>query len=87
MQPLVNQILSYPLSRYTGQIQTRDWSKTPKIGGGDQGDTEVTWVKPDTFFDQLPALLDNLKPLPGDEALYAEIRSVLDAAARDATLN
>jgi hypothetical protein len=86
MQPLINQIMSYPLSRYTGQAQTRDWSKTPKLGGGDSGDEEVKWVKPDTFFDELPALLDNLSALPGEEALYAQMRSVLDAAAHDPKL-
>src|SRR5262249_38944287 len=86
VQPLINQIMSYPLIRYTGQMQTRDWSKTPKVGGGDGGDAEVAWVKPDTFFDHLPAILDNLPPLPGEEALYGQIRSVLAAAADDPKL-
>src|SRR5215472_4644148 len=83
IQPLINQIMSYPLSRYTGQMQTKDWSAVPKVGGGDSGAEEVKWVKPETFFEQLPALLDNMPPLPGEEALYAHIRSVLDAAAHD----
>src|SRR5215471_15382852 len=86
VQPLVNQIISYPLSRYTGQMQTKDWSAVPKVGGGDSGAEEVKWVKPETFFEQLPALLDNLSPLPGEEALYAQVRSVLDAAAHDPKL-
>jgi len=86
IQPLINQIVSYPLSRYTGQTQTTDWSKMPNLGGGDTGDAEVKWVKPETFFDQLPALLDNLKPIPGEEALYGQIKSVLDAAANDPKL-
>src|SRR5215510_4387635 len=58
IQPLINQIMSYPLSRYTGQMQTTDWSKIPKLGGGDTGAAEVKWVKAETFFDQLPGLLD-----------------------------
>src|SRR5262249_43641298 len=86
VQPLINQIMSYPLSRYTGQMQTRDWSKVPNLGGADTGEAEVRWVKPDTFSDGLPALLDNLSPLPGEEALYAQIRSVLAAAVHDAKL-
>ena len=86
IQPLINQIMSYPLSRYSGQMQTTDWSKMPNLGGGDTGDAEVKWVKPETFFDQLPALLDNLKPIPGEEALYGQIKSVLDAAANDPKL-
>jgi hypothetical protein len=85
VQLLVGQIMSYPLSRYTGRMQTRDWSKLPKVGGS-SGEAEVRWVKPDTFFDELPALLDNLSPLPGEEALYAQIRLVLDAAAHDPKL-
>jgi hypothetical protein len=86
VQPLIDQIMSYPLSRYTGQMQTHDWSQVPKVGGGSSGAAEVRWVKPDTFFDELPALLDNLSPLPGEEALYAQIRSVLAAAAHDPQL-
>jgi hypothetical protein len=78
--------MSYPLSRYTGQLQTTDWSKMPKLGAGDTGDAEVKWVKPETFFDQLPGLLDNLKPMPGEEALYGQVKSVLAAAANDPKL-
>jgi hypothetical protein len=73
IQPLINQIMSYPLSRYTGQMQIKDWSKIPKLGGGDTGDAEVKWVKPETFFDELPELLANLKPMPGEEALYGQV--------------
>src|SRR5262249_49530448 len=69
-----------------GQMQTRDWSKTPALGGGDSGDAEVQWVNPATFFDILPSVLDNLQPLPGEEGLYAQIRQVLDAAAKDPKL-
>jgi hypothetical protein len=86
VQPLLNQIMSYPLSRYTSQMQTMDWSKMPNIGGGSSGAEEIRWVKPDTFFETLPAVLDNLSPLPGEEALYGQIRSVLDAAAHDQKL-
>jgi hypothetical protein len=34
----------------------------------------------------LPEVLDAARPLPGEEALYALVRSVLDAAAVDKTL-
>ena len=86
IQPLINQIMSYPLSRYTGQMQTTDWSKIPKLGGGDAGEAEVKWVKPETVFDELPGLLNNLKPMPGEEALYGQVKSVLAAAANDPKL-
>ena len=37
----------------------------------------------ETFFDELPAVMKGVPPLPGEEALYAWIGSVLDAAAKD----
>jgi hypothetical protein len=45
-----------------------------------QGDEEVKWVQPETFFDQLPEVMKNVPPLPGEEALYALINSVLEGA-------
>src|SRR5262249_27558723 len=50
---------------------------------GQGGSEEVKWVVPEKFFDQLPQILDNVKPLPGEEALYGLFRSVLAAAAAD----
>lgn len=85
VQPLVQQIMSYPLSRYDGMMKTRDWSRLPTVGG-ESSDEETAWVVPGKFFDMLPGILDNLKPLPGEEALYAQMRSVLAAAARDPKL-
>jgi hypothetical protein len=38
---------------------------------------------PDVFFDQLHGVMDAVAPLPGEEALYASIRQVLDAADQD----
>jgi hypothetical protein len=43
-------------------------------------------VDPATFFDVLPEVLDAARPLPGEEALYALVRSVLDAAGADRAL-
>jgi hypothetical protein len=36
-------------------------------------------VFPEKFFDELPAVLADAPPLPGEEARYAQIRAVLDA--------
>lgn len=85
VQPLIRQIMSYPLSRYDGTMKTHDWSSLRKIGG-QSGDEETQWVVPGKFFDMLPRILDNLKPLPGEDALYAQFRSVLAATARDPKL-
>ena len=85
VQPLIRQIMSYPLSRFTGRMQTKDWSKLPTIGG-QGGDEETKWVVPEKFFDMLPGILTDVKPLPGEESLHALVRSVLDAAANDSKL-
>ena len=60
-------------------MKTKDWSKLPhfpvlKTTG------ETKWVNPETFFDELPAVIKVL-PMPGEEALYTWIGSVLEAAA------
>ena len=38
------------------------------------------WVVPEKFFDQLGAVLDTVAPLPGEEALYAQFRVLLDCS-------
>jgi hypothetical protein len=40
-------------------------------------------VKPETYFEELPIVMKEVPPLPGEEALYGWIRSVFDAAAKD----
>ncbi len=85
VQPIVNQINMYPLSEFDGVTRTRDWNDvpsfpTPPVEG------ENKWVMPEAYFDQLPAVMNAIPPLPGEEALYASIRQVLDAAAADAEL-
>src|SRR4029077_20420849 len=60
----------------------RDWSTLPHFPAPkSQGETK--WVNPETFFDQLPAVMKSVPPLPGEEALYKWIASVQDAAAND----
>ena len=73
-------VMAYPLSSSTaprrprtGRSLTIPWIKL--------GEDEWHWVEPGRFFDVLPQVLDACPPLPGEEALYALIRSVLDAAA------
>lgn len=84
IQSVLNQIMIYPLSKYTGKPQTKDWKKVPHFpapAGGGSGETR--WVDPETFFDELPTALNDTPPLPGEEALYAQMRSVLAAAAKN----
>jgi hypothetical protein len=83
VQTPVRQIMMYPLAEYDGKMKSRDWSALPKFPSQSQGDEEVKWVVPETFFDVLPAVMNDAKPLPGEQGRYAQIRSVLDAAAND----
>jgi len=87
IQPVLNQILAYPLSEFDGKTKQQDWSTIPTLadpsGGTKGGGGETQWVKPGVFFDELPAVLKEVPPQPGEEALYAWFQSVLDAAAKD----
>jgi hypothetical protein len=84
IQPLLNQVMAYPLSQFDGKMKTKDWKKVPNFPApGPAGHEEIVWVKPDVFFDQLPEILSKVPPLPGEEAIYAMLRSLMDAAAKD----
>ena len=41
------------------------------------------WVDPAVFFEQLPEVMKQVPPMPGEEALYKWIGSLLEAAAKD----
>jgi hypothetical protein len=86
VQVPVSQIMMYPLADFDGKMKSKDWSKLPIFPSTSQGDEEIKWVKPEAFFDVLPAVLNDAPPLAGEEARYAQIRSVLDAAAKDPKL-
>ncbi len=87
IQPVINQIVFYPLKEFTGKMKTVDWSKAPTIPGPkSEGGGETKWVIPEKFFDQLGTALDIVDPLPGEQALYAQFRQLLDAASKDPEL-
>ena len=87
VQPVINQILMYPLSQFDGKMKTRDYSKLPHFPlppeppNAPKG--EHGWVKPDTYYDELPVVMKEVPPLPGEHALYQWIASVWDAAAKN----
>jgi hypothetical protein len=57
---------------------------SPHYGGeGNPASSAAMWVNPETFFDELPAVMKQVPPLPGEEALYNWIGNVLEAAAKD----
>jgi len=88
VQSAIAGIDMYPLAEFDGKMKTREWRKLPTLKSptGDDGGAETKWVFPDKFFDELPAVLADAPPLPGEEARYAQIRAVLAAAKADPTL-
>ena len=88
IQTVIAGIDMYPLASFDGKLKARDWRKLPTLKSptGDDGGGETRWVFPDKLFDELPAVLADAPPLPGEEARYAQTRAVLEAARKDPTL-
>ncbi len=88
IQPLINQVVGYPLAAFDGKMKTMDWKSAPVIPGpkSDGGGGETKWVVPEKFFDQFGAALAEVPPLPGEEALYGQFRVLLDARAKDPSI-
>jgi hypothetical protein len=82
IQPILNQINGYPLAEFDGNVKTADWGDTPSFPAPEV-EGENKWVVPEVYFDQLPAVMAAVPPLPGEEALYASVKQVLDAAETD----
>jgi len=86
IQPALSQIQFYPLSQFDGKMKTKDWNRLPqnhKAGHPVKySTTQPPWVDPATYFDQLPTVMKQVPPMPGEESLYKLIGSVLDAAAK-----
>lgn len=85
IQSVVNQVVMYPLADFNGKMKVVDWNKTPSMPtqGTKTGKGERKWVVPSKFFDQLGIVLDEVPPLPGEEALYLQFRALLANAAKD----
>jgi hypothetical protein len=88
IQPLINQVIFYPLTAFDGKMKTIAWNRVANIPGpkSDAGAGETKWVVPEKFFDQLPPVLETVPPLPGEESLYAQFRQLMTAAKADAEL-
>ena len=84
IQPILSKIVVYPLSEFDRKMKTKDWHKVPTFPAPDNGGGgETKWVEPEKFFDELPIVMKEVPPLPGEEAWYAQMQSVLNAAAKD----
>ena len=58
IQPVISQVVFYPLSEFDGKMKTKDWSKLPHFPAPKStGKGETKWVNPETFFDELPAVM------------------------------
>jgi hypothetical protein len=86
VQPLINQINQYPMSEFDGKMKTVDWRKTKTTPPDNSGRGETKWVKPETFYDQLPDILKEVPPQKGEEVWYAQVNSLLDAMAKNPKL-
>jgi hypothetical protein len=85
IQPLINQVMMYPLADCTGAMRTTDWMAAPVFpaGGSTSGEQETQWVDPEQFFAELPAVIAEVPGRPGEEAWYAWMNSLLQEAAAD----
>ncbi|MFF2622957.1 DUF1254 domain-containing protein [Oerskovia jenensis] len=86
IQSVLPGVMMYPLDQYDGVVKHIDWASIPQLPGPPVTDEETRWVFPDRFVDELPAVLADAPPLPGEEARYAQVLAVLDAVSRDPAL-
>src|SRR5262249_38437388 len=82
VQTVLRKINVYPLSKFDGKEKLTDWSKLREYPGA-KGNAEIRWVVPEQFAEVLPAILNEVPPLKGEEAQFAQFRSVLAAMAKD----
>lgn len=82
IQPLVDQIAAYPVSEFDGTWVTTEWRNAPRIpyvlGWIERG--PPVWVKPGDFLEQLTEILQRVPPLPGEEPIYEEFRTLIAVA-------
>lgn len=86
IQAVLPGIMMYPLAEFDGRMKTMDWANLPRVPAPPSGDEETQWVVPEKFVDELPTVLADAPPLPGEEARYAQVLAVLAAAKADPTL-
>ncbi len=86
VQSVLRSVMIYPLAQFDGTMKSKDWANMPQLPVAPAGDEESQWVFPDKFVDQLPAVLADAPPLPGEEARYAQVLAVVEAAKQDPKL-
>jgi hypothetical protein len=86
VQRVINRIDLYPVADYDGNMKTHDWAMLPKFPSTASGSAEIQWVDPNKFFDELPAVLDAVTPLAGEQAIYTQARALLAIVGHDPQL-
>lgn len=86
IQESLKEVMMYPLDAYNGKMKSKDWANIPRLPAPPQGEEETRWVFPEKLADQLPAVLADAPPLPGEEARYAQVLAVLQALKTDPKL-
>jgi hypothetical protein len=79
-------VMIYPLADYDGKMKKMDWANIPQLPPPPPSEEETQWVVPERFADELPTVLSDAPPLPGEEARYAQVLAVLEAAKTDPNL-
>jgi hypothetical protein len=81
VRALISRVMAYPLSQFTGVMKSKNWAELPYLFSPMKalGERETQWVLPETFFATLPEVLDEVPPLSGEEAIYEQVRSLLQA--------
>ena len=61
VQPVIDQIVMYPLSQFDGTMKTKDYSKSPHFPvpppSPNAPKGESKWVKPETYYEELPVVM------------------------------
>lgn len=65
IQPILSQIMVYPLTEFDGKMKTKDWKSTPVFPAPASTGGETKWVVPEKFFDQLPIVMKEIHPCQG----------------------
>ena len=86
IQSVLPGIMMYPLAEFDGMMKTTDWVHLKRMPAPPTTEEETQWVPPDKFADELAAVLADAPPLPGEEARYAQVLAVLEAAKADPKL-
>ena len=84
--PAVNRIMAYPVDEFVGGFLETDWSRARWLPAVAIRARRNGGVTPAGLLQSLPEILADVPPLPGEEPLYARLRSLVAAVERDPAL-